>query len=433
MNDHDLSARRFLLFGFITLFVLVGGFGAWSTTTQIAGAVVAQGTIHADRHQHVLQHPDGGVIASILIREGDLVHAGDTLITLDGARHRSRQAIIKRQYREVLARIARLTAEQDDAKTVTYPATLRQDAQTSPQIADMLAGQTRLFMSRRNLARTQSAQLDKRASQIEQQKTGLDAQASTVKRQLALLRDDLHRQEGLLGEGLAPYPRVAALRREEAVLSGRLAEIAATQAEADLRLTETQLQKLTLQAEQRERAIAELRDHQATAAELSEKMRSIAAELDRLRIRAPVSGVVHGLQVHAPASVAQPGQAMLHIIPQDRPLQVTAQIQPSDIDQVFVGQPVTLTFPSFDNRGAPDLLASIDTISADAFADEKSGQSFYKIEIKVADNERAHLPPGVVLLPGMPATAFIKTGDRSPMSYLLQPLATFFGTALRES
>ncbi|MCK0139824.1 HlyD family type I secretion periplasmic adaptor subunit [Aliiroseovarius sp. F47248L] len=432
MDKPDLSARGITLFGFLALAVLIAGFGVWSVTAQIAGAVVADGIIRPDQVHHILRHPEGGVATAIRVNDGMRVNVGDSLLTLDDTRLRSRRTVLESQQGEILARIARLKAEQDSAANITFSADLHLLIQNRPDLAEAMQGQIRLFLSRRDLAQSRSAQLDQRASQIDQQKSGLDAQASALTRQIALLRDDLWRQRELLEQGLAQYPRVAALEREEALLAGRLAEVAASKAEADVRLTETHLQKLSIEAEHREQIIAELRDFQSKAAELSENLRAIDFELEQLTLRAPVSGLVHQMTIHTPQSVVQPGQPILTIIPQDDAVRVAARISPQDIDQLFVTQEVTLAFPALARKNDPVLKAKIEKISADAVTNEQTGQRYYEIEMGIHRTQRAQLPDDVILLPGMPVTAFIKTADRSPLSYLLQPFKEFFRSALRE-
>lgn len=432
MPTPDLSVRGITLFGFLTLAVLLVGFGAWSVSAQIASAVVADGIVRPDRANHTVRHPEGGVVTSVKVIDGDMVGAGDILLTLDDTRQQSRRAVLENQLVDTLARIARLKAERDDAPSVIYPSTLQQIALDRPSLTEIMQGQTRLFLSRRELTQTRSAQLDQRASQIDQQKSGLDAQTVALTRQIALLREDLQRQRDLLDQGLTQYPRIAALEREEAVLTGRLAEIAATRAEAELRLTETRLQKLSFDAEHREQVIAELRDLQSKAAELSEKLRSIKFEEERLTVRAPVSGLVHQLVIQTPQSVIQPGQPILTLIPQDDALRVAARISPQDIDQLFIGQAVTLTFPAIAARNGSDVTARVKKISADAVTNEQTGQGYFEVEIGIDRTQRARLPTDTILLPGMPVKVFIKIADRSPISYLLQPFTAFFRTALRE-
>ncbi|MDE9449484.1 HlyD family type I secretion periplasmic adaptor subunit [Aliiroseovarius sp. Z3] len=432
MANPDLSSRGITLFGFLALTVLLVGFGTWSVKARIAGAVVADGIIRPDGAHHIVRHPDGGVVKSIKVNNGARVNEGDDLLNLDDTRLRSRRMVLEGQLAEILARIARLEAERDSAANLIFPAKLHLLIQDRPDLAEVIEGQTRYFLSRRELVQSRSAQLDQRALQISQQRSGLDAQAAALTRQIVLLRDDLQRQRELLTQGLAQYPRVAALEREEAVLAGRLAEISAAKAEADVRLTETHLQKLSIAAENREQVIAELRDVQPTATELTENLRAIDFELEQLILRAPVSGLVHQMMIHTPRSVVQPGQPILTIIPQDDALRVEARISPQDVDQLFIGQKVTLAFPALARKNDPDVIARIDNISADAVTDEQTGQRFYAVEMGMNRTQRARLPDDIVLLPGMPVTAFIQTADRSPISYLLQPFAEFFRTALRE-
>ncbi|WP_298568590.1 HlyD family type I secretion periplasmic adaptor subunit [uncultured Aliiroseovarius sp.] len=433
MADKTYSARAPLIVGFVALLVLVGGFGTWAVATRLAGAIVASGQVEVDQNRQVVQHPDGGVVTSIRVEDGDIVSAGDLLVQLDPSRLASQLTIIDGQYFELLAREARLEAERDGTEALAFPEALETRARNRPEVRALMDGQTRLFESRRVTLASQVEQLQKRKAQVEQQIEGLVAQRIALDQQLALIREELTNQQTLLQKGLAQASRVLALQREEAGLLGRLGEIAAAKAEAEVRVTETELQVLALGTERREQAITDLRDLQATTLELAEQRRSIAEQLDRLDIRAPLSGVVHGMQVHAERSVIQPAQPVLYIVPQDRPLVIAAQVDPIHVDQVFIGQQVNLKFPAFDSAEAPDLLGHVVKVSADAFSDDTTGRSFYRAEIQLDEGEIARLPTGAVLIPGMPVSAFIRTVDRSPLSYLVQPLSDYFNKALRES
>ena len=182
----------------------------------------------------------------------------------------------------------------------------------------------------------------------------------------------------------------------------------------------------------REEAITRLRDLQFNEIELSERRRSLTTQLDRLEIRAPVSGIVYGMQVFAPRSVIQAAEPVMYVIPQDRPLIISSQVEPRDIDQVFVGQEVALRFSAFDQRRTPELFGRVTQVSADAFTDQNSNQSYYRAQIVLNEGEVERLPEQMTLIPGMPVEAFLTTQARSPMDYLLKPLADYFAKAFRE-
>ena len=214
---------------------------------------------------------------------------------------------------------------------------------------------------------------------------------------------------------------------------GRIGELTASVAQAAQRITEIDIQILTLTTTRREEAITRLRDLQYNELELSERRRTLTRQLDRLDIRAPVSGIVYGMQVFAPQSVVRPADPVMFLVPQDRPLVIATKVQPTDIDQINLGQEVTLRFSAFDQRRTPELLGTVTLVSADIFQDKTTGAAFYQAEVQLNAGEIEKLPKDMVLIPGMPVEAFVRTADRSPMDYLLKPLADYFAKAFRES
>ncbi|MGB8814695.1 MAG: HlyD family type I secretion periplasmic adaptor subunit [Paracoccaceae bacterium] len=426
------SATRQLAVGFTTLAILIGGFGFWSVTSNIAGAIVTSGQLQVDQNRQVVQHPDGGVVEAIAVKEGDTVKAGDILLTLDGAMVRSELAIVESQLFEVMARRARLTAERDDATGITFTADLKTIADSRPEVAELMDGQVRLFTARTESLVSQSNQLAERRNQIESQIVGIAAQADALTTQLDLIRQELDDQQKLLEKGLAQASRVLALQREEARLRGQVGELSATGAQAEERITEIEIEILRLSGTRREEANTQLRDIGSQELELVERRRALTEQVARLEIRAPVSGIVLGLQVTTPRSVLRPADPVLYLIPQDRPLVIAAQVPTFHIDQVFVGQPVKLHFSAFSSRTTPELDGHVSVVSADVFNDQNTGQSFYRAEIVLDPGEQEKLK-GLTLIPGMPVEAFIRTDDRTPMAYLLKPFTDYFARAFRES
>lgn len=426
------SARRPLLLGTVAVALLVGGFGAWSVTATISGAVVAPGQIQVDQNRQVVQHPDGGVVEEIGVVEGAEVKAGDLLIRLDGSLLQSELAIVEGQLFEVQARRARLEAERDDADAPSVPESLLRVAEERPEVRELVEGQIKLFTARRDTLARQTEQLQKRAAQTRSQIEGIDAQIVAMEKQLDLIREELSDQRDLLERGLAQSSRVLALEREEARLMGQSGELIAARAQSEGRATEVELEIVRLAAERREEANTQLRDIGSSELELAERRRALTERIARLEIRAPVSGRVLGLQVTTPRSVVRPADPLLFLIPQDRPLVIAAQIQPIHIDEVHVGQTVRLVFPGFQSRTMPELHGRVTVVSADALTDEATGTAFYRAEIALAEGEAAKLQ-GETLLPGMPVEAFIRTRDRTPLAYLVQPFTDYFSRAFRES
>lgn len=431
MSDRIWSARGPLITGFVTIAALFGGLGGWGALASIDSAVVANGQIQVEKNRQVVQHPDGGVVEKIAVAEGQAVQAGDLLLRLDGTEARSELGIVESQLFEMQARRARLEAERDGRDRVTFPDELLAVAQTRADVAEQVEGQRRLFAARLDTLKSQTDQLAKRQVQISSQLDGIDAQIAALKTQMGLTVSELADQQRLLDRGLAQSARVKELERSVAATQGSLGELMAQRAENDGKATETDLQALQLVATRREDASTQLRDIGSQELQLVEKRRALQDKVARLDIVAPVSGVVFGLAVTTPRAVIRPADPVMYIIPQDRPLVIAAQIPPIHIDEVHVGQEVRLVFPAFSGRTLPTFFGNISLLSADALSDQKTGASFYRAEITFAPEDTALLD-GRTLMPGMPVEAFIETGSRTPLGYLLKPFTDYFSKAFRE-
>lgn len=414
--------------GLIALLVLVGGFGTWAVMAQITGAIIASGQIEVDRNRQVIQHPDGGVVDAILVQEGDTVVKGDTLIRLDASLLKSELAVVEGQLFEIVARRGRLEAERDGETALTFDPLLSD----VPQGVALIAGQTRLFDARLESNMRAIEQLQQQRAQISSQLSGITAQRAALATQSDLIQQELTDQQTLLRQQLIQASRVLALQREQANLLGRVGELTASAAQAAERRTEIEIQILTLASTRREEAITRLRDLQYNELELSERRRTLRQRLDRLDLRAPVSGIVYGMQVFAEQSVIRGAEPVMFLVPQDRPLVIATKVQPTDIDQIHLGQDVTLRFSAFDQRRTPELMGTVTLVSADIFLDDATQVSYYQAEVQLNEGEAEKLPEDMVLIPGMPVEAFVRTADRSPMDYLLKPLADYFAKAFRE-
>lgn len=432
-QNTTFSARRPVIIGTLTLLLLVVGFGGWGVLSQISGAVVASGQIEVDQNRQIVQHPDGGVVANILVKEGDVVEKGQVLLRLDPTLERSELAIIEDQLYELLARRGRLEAERDGNLDIAFEPDLIAVAQKDASINELVDGQRRLFGARSASIANQVKQLEKRKLQIRNQIVGLSAQQDAIDTQLELVKKELEDQQQLLKKGLAQATRVLSLERAQARFQGEAGDLAARAAEYEGRITEIDIEINTLQTTRREEAISQLRDQQYRALELEERVRALREKLARMEITAPVSGIVYGLTVFTPRSVLRSADPVLYIIPQDRPLIIAAQVEPIHIDEVFVGQDVVLRFSALDQRTTPELNGKVVQISADTFEDQSTQMPFYKAKITLSEGEQSKISEGVTLIPGMPVETFVKTRERSPLAYLVKPLSDYFVKALRES
>lgn len=430
-NASRWSARGALLLGTLAMIVLVGGFGAWATFSRIDGAVVAPGQVEVEQHRQVVQHPEGGVVQEISVREGQTVQAGDVLIRLDGSLLKTEFAIVEGQYFEILARRGRLEAERADLPQITFPDELVTASADRPDLAALMDGQASLFRTKLDTVTQSLDQLDKQADQVRLQVEGIDAQTVALDQQRSLIASELKDTRSLLDKGLAQASRVLALEREAARLDGQLGEVKSMRAQGETRLTEIGITKLKTSAERRETAETELRDLGYRELELAERRRALTEQISRLDIRAPVSGIVYQLVVTTPQSVIRPAEPLMYLVPQDRPLVIAARISPINVDEVRVGQEVSLRFSAFSSRTTPEIDGMLAGVSADAVVDEATRMQYYRGEVTIPDDQRAKLGE-VALIPGMPVEVYIQTGERSPLAYLLKPLTDYFARAFRE-
>ncbi|MGB3243693.1 MAG: HlyD family type I secretion periplasmic adaptor subunit [Sulfitobacter sp.] len=427
------SAVSPVIVGFLGLVVLVGGFGAWAFLSEITGAIVASGRIEVDRNRQIVQHEVGGVVASILVDEGDTVEAGDVLIRLDPRQLNSQLQIDEGQLFELMARRGRLEAQRDETDAITFDPELVAVSADRSDINELMEGQRNLFNARTASIDREIEQLGKRREQIASQIEGITAQEEALNSQLELIEEELGNQQSLLDRGLAQASAVLTLQREKARLRGQIGELGASKAQAEGRGTEIDIEILKQGTAGREEAITQLRDLRYRELELIEQRRALLVEIERLDVRAPVSGIIYGLQVQTPQSVVRAAEPLMYLIPQDRPLVIAAQVDPIHVDQVVVGQQVNLRLSALDQRTTPELIGQVMQISADAIENETTGAAYFRAEISLNPGEMDKLPAGSILLPGMPVEAFIRTGDRSPIAYLIKPMADYFARAMRES
>jgi HlyD family secretion protein len=427
-----LSFRGPVLLGLAALLALLAGFGLWSTQTRLAGAILAQGQIAGAADRQVVQHPQGGVVTAILVKDGDRVAAGDILLQLDDRALQSELRIVQDRLTELSARAARLTAERDGAPQPDYPPDLLALAATAPDIAAQIDGQTRLFAARRATLTESRDQLQRRIAQIAAEADGISAQRAALETQAALIAEERANQQSLLDKGLVPQSTLLALRREEARLQGQIGELTAALARSRDQMTEVEIQISALLTRQREAAATELRDIGPMVLELTETHRALRERISTLTLRAPAGGIVIGLTVTTPQAVLRAAEPALFIVPQDRPLSITVRIPPLQVDAVAVGQPADLVFSAFPAFDTPRLLGRVTMVSADALADPQTGHAYYLATVELLPGERARLGDRA-LLPGMPVEVFLQTGSRTPLAYLLEPFTAYFTRALRES
>ncbi|HEX5509912.1 MAG TPA: HlyD family type I secretion periplasmic adaptor subunit [Pseudolabrys sp.] len=424
------SIRRHLLAGGMVVLLLAGGVGGWASTTEIAGALIAQGSVVVDSNIKKIQHPTGGVVGKLNVQDGDHVKAGDVLVRLDDTVTRANLAIVTKGLDELAARKVRLEAERDGAESITFPPDLLERA-NNPSVATALTNERRLFELRRSARRGQKAQLQQRVAQLRDEIVGVKAQLEAKEREISLINQELAGVRDLWQKKLVPITRVTALERDAARLGGERGQLIAAIAQTEGKVSETGLQIIQIDENLSSEVAKDLREVDAKAGELAERKVAAEDQLKRIDIRAPQGGVVLESKVHTVGGVISPGDTIMLIVPESDKLQVEAKVNPRDIDQVQVGQGAFLRFSAFNIRTTPEINGIVNRVSADTTTDQRTGQSYYTIRISMTKEEITRLRD-VKLIPGMPVEAFVQTGDRTVLSYLIKPLQDQFMRAFRE-
>jgi len=426
------SIRRNLAVGLALVALLVGGAGAWAAMAEIAGAVVATGTVVVESEVKQVQHQEGGIVQEIRVRDGDAVAAGDLLIRLDDTVTRANLAVVTKQLLELGARQARLAAEQAEAAEVVFAAPVETSSGAQAGLwREIAESQQALFAARRVALAGRKRQLEEQIVQFERQIEGLAAQRDGKAAEIALIEEELTDLEALFAKKLVAKSRVTALKRDRARLVGERGGFIAQIAQAREAISERRIQILQLGEERRAEVLTELQEVRGRIAQLEEQKIAAEDQLRRVEIRAPRSGVVHQSAVHTIGGVLAGGETAMLIVPQEDGLVIEAQVAPVNIDQIGPGQAARVRFPSFDQRTTPELAATLLTVSPDLSRDETTGLTFYTARLAIAEEELVRLS-GRALVPGMPVEVFLTTQDRTVLSYLVKPLTDQIAHAFRE-
>ncbi|AHK45885.1 alkaline protease secretion protein AprE [Ensifer adhaerens OV14] len=430
ISNASRAIRRYMLIAGVSVAVLVLGAGGWATTSKLSGAVVGMGTVVVEGNVKRIQHREGGIVGEIRVRDGARVKAGELLIRLDDTVTRANLAMVSKQIDQLTARSMRLWAERDNADAVTVPAELKARLD-QPEIADYVQSERALFVARRETIEGQKAQLQQRIGQLQQEADGLTARRSAKDDELRLIEQELAGISTLHEKGLMPFSRLAELQRVRAQLSGERGQLSAEIARAATRRTETELQILQFDHDRRSEVLTELRDVDNKLAALTEQQVTAEDQLKRVDLLAPQDGIVHELAVHTVGGVISPGETILQVVPVNDNLIVEAKVQPADIDQLHIGQDVVLRFSAFNQRTTPEISGAIMAIAANLSNNPQTGEVWFGARIKIAKPELERLGE-LTLHAGMPVEAYIQTGERTVLSYLVKPLADQITRAMRE-
>ena len=422
--------RSNLILGAAVTAMLVVGGGLWLGLTRIAGAVIAPATVVVESNIKKVQHLTGGTIGGIFAQDGDHVRAGDVVARLDDTLTRANLQIVSEDLDRATVRLARLEAERQGLPEMQLPSDL-QARMGDPELAALVRGERTLFESRATALTGQKAQLESRSKQLERQIDGLKAQQAAEDQSVVLLDGDLGDVQALYTKKLVSKERLSNIRLDATRAHGESGRLAAAVAEAQARVSETELQILQLDEQRRSEVTSELRETEAKQTELSERKVVAQDELTKTNIRAPQSGTVQESAIHTIGGVIAPGEVIMMIVPDTDNLVVDALIPPSRIDDVRPGQRVSIRFPAFDAGTTPACQGSVKRISADLIKDQQKQLSYFSARINV-ENKAACLTDAKVLKPGMPAEVHISTDERSVWSYLLKPLTDQMSRAFRQ-
>lgn len=417
--------------GAIVVGVFVVGLTLFAAVAKIDSAVVAHATVRVEDNRKTVRHREGGTVKQILVKEGQHVKQNQVLLTFDEVQPKASTDVLQNQYDSLLAQSTRFQAEVSGQPAMTFPQALTARA-NDPRVAGIIRDQELLFTSRLQFFETQTAVLSQKLQQIESQIGGVQVQIDSVNEQTRLIKEELDGFQTLYEKGYAPKTRILAYQRTLADLGGRKGSLAAEMNRLGEQKGETRLQMTNLKEQRISQAAEGLRQMQTGLSEVTPKLTAATQTLQAATVRSPADGYVLDLTQFTIGGVVAPGERLLSVVPADAPLIVTARIRPQDIDVVKAGMEARVRLSAFNARRTPPVNATVITVSADQLVDEKTGESYFRADLKIPPQELAKLPKGDKLSPGMPAEAMIVTGNRSILSYIVSPFTDTIRDALRE-
>jgi len=408
----------------------VGGFLLWAMFAPLDKGVPVNGTVAVATNRKLVQHQSGGTIEDILIKEGDVVKAGQPLVRMNDVQAKAAAEMTRAQYYSARAAEARLIAERDGKKTIGFPAEL-ENAKNDLRAVNAISLQTQLFNSRQSSLRNELAAVDESIAGLQSQSRGLQESLENQKQQIQFLKEQLEGMRDLAKEGYVARNRLLDLERTYAQVNGGMAENVGNIGRAQRQISELNLRRAQRQQDYQKEVRTQLSEVQKEAEALASRLQGQDFDLANVVVRAPVDGTVVGLNVFTRGGVIGPGFRMMDIVPSDDALIIEGQVPVNLIDKLHKDLPVELIFVAFNQNQTPHVPGVVTQVSADRLVDEKTGMPYYKMQAKVTPEGKkilAHLQ----VRPGMPVEAFVKTGERTMMSYLLKPVFDRAKTSLSE-
>jgi epimerase transport system membrane fusion protein len=426
----DSTLRRFGIFLIVAVF---GGLGGWAALAPLSSAAHAPGQVTVENYRKIIQHLEGGIVESIRVRDGDWVEKGQVLVTLSDTQTRAQLEVLRGQYLITQAREARLVALRDDQPHIVYPPELL-EARGDSRAAEAMRVQSQTFQARRQSLENEVHLYQEQIGQLRAKQRGLQAQKASRDKLMQSFESELHDYQALLKEGYSEKQTVRDLERKFADSEGQNGELQSSLAAVGLQISETQLKVLQLKKALQSEVIKELAEVQANLFELREKIHALEHTVERSVIKAPDNGKVLGLAVHTLGGIIAPGSRILEIVPQNEKLLVEAHVSPMDIDHVKIGQTAEVRFSVFKSKDLPRIDGKVLALSADSLIDEGGEHATYylaRVEVNPEGLE-ALARLDLELLPGMPAEVLIRTGKRTFLQYLADPLSDSFSRSFIE-
>lgn len=429
--DIERSLRNHAMAGFFVVFGLLGGLGVWSAMANIAGAVIAPGVVAVESSARKVQHPEGGVVAELLVKDGDRVKAGDILVRLDDTVARANLQIVSKVLDEYAATEARLIAERDGTNAIAFPKDLLARGEVNSDAQASLNGQKMLFENRRTARESAKTQLSEQITQLESGITGMNAQRNARDLELQFIEQELKGVRELFTRNLVPVTRVNALERDRTRIDGERGKLTADIAAAHGSIAEKRIQMLRIEDDLRSEVSRELAD---TRSKINENVERRTAALDRLKkidIRATATGQIHQLAIHTVGGVISNGETLMMIVPDNDKLIIETQVEPQDIEHVLIGQMAHVRFSAFSDRNMKDSVGEVVVVSPDLVEDQTTRRRFYRVRLTV-DPPVNSLGKTLTLVPGMPVEAHLLKGERTVLAYLVKPMKDQLQRVFRE-
>lgn len=427
----DTNLGSPLRLGSLVLWLGFGGFVLWAAFAPLDGGVTAEAQVQVFGHRKAVQHLEGGTIDHILVREGDYVEAGQTLIRLNRTRAVAEQAVVSTQYIMAKTTEARLIAERDNATEIHYAPELLGSFNEDPRFLEAKASQERLFQTRRKALYGEIDILKENLSGAQQQLAGLEQVQKNRRSQIGFIQKQLEGIRDLAKDGYVPRNRMLELEREAAQLQAALSTDLVEAGRARNQIAELKLRILQREQEFQSEVQSQLSEVQKEATAQWERLEALNYTVRETEIRAPIAGYIQNVTVHTEGGVIGGGTQLMEVVPKDERFIIQAHVPVQSIDRVAVGLPVDITFPAFNHARTPNIPGEVQTVSADRLVDEKTGQPYYLAQVSVTDEGMEKLRFNHIR-PGMPAAVLIKTGERTLLGYIIKPFKDRIDKSLTE-